>query len=502
MQLKAKTIDFEQGQNEVAINEATAKRLDFFIGDRIQLDFNGKRIRAIVDHTHALVGADEIGLFYEASQALGAKDGDVLQVGPAPRPASLDYIRKKLDGGVLSADEINPIITDLMEQRLSRAELAIFIAAVYIKGLSTDETAALTQAIIDSGEVIIPPTTPVASEHSIGGVAGGRSSMLVTPIISSLGVCFPKTASKAISSASATADVMGVLAPVELNVKQVMEVLRKANACIVWGGGVNMAAADDKLIQIRKPLHLDPQPLLISSILAKKKAEGAQYVVFDIPTGRGAKIDTIDHARDLARAFELFGTKLGLKVMVSISDGSEPLMNTLGPALEARNVLETLSTPAVATSPMAEKALIQSSILLHLMRGITREEGYNIAKQQLKSGRAWEKFREIIAAQGGNDNVKPNDIEIGEHKHAVFSGVEGKVSHIDNKAISRVLRALGAPQDVRAGMILKVAKGQRITPGEELFELLASKPEYLDYGIKTAKALQVVEVERVVFDVM
>lgn len=502
MQLKARRIDLEQGQNEAVLREDTAALMDYAVGDRVQLEAGGKKILAIVDHCKSLVAGDEIGLCIEASDAFGTKDGELINVTQAQRPASLEFIRKKLDGGVLSADEIKPIIRDLMDQKLSRAELAIFIASVYIKGLTTDETAALTEAIIASGDVLKPPTSPVASEHSIGGVAGGRSSMLVAPIIASLGICFPKTASRAISSASATADVMGVLAPVALDSKQIMDVLRKANACIVWGGGVNMAAADDKLIAIRNPLRLDPQPLLVSSILAKKKAEGAEFVVLDIPTGRGAKMDTIEHARDLARSFEVFGTKLGLQIQVSISDGSEPLMNTLGPAMEARGVLELLSSRGAKSSPLAEKAIIQSGVLLHLIRGITREEGANIARQQFKSGRAWEKFREIIAAQGGNDNIKPEDIEVGDHREVFYSQVDGRVSHVDNKAISKVLRALGAPKDLKAGLALKVAKGQEIHPGEELFELIATKPELLKYGLEMAKQTQIVEVERVVFDVV
>ena len=501
--MRAKILEIEQGQNEVVLNAFEAQEKDFFVGDRVLIKYLDKAATAIIDHSASFVKPGEAGLFAEVAEKLGCHDGDALEVQAALRPASLDYIRKKLDGVVLADEEIKAIITDLMLQKLSSTELASFITAVYIKGLSTDETAALTQSIIDSGDVIIPPVTPSASEHSIGGVAGGRSSMIVAPIMASLGICFPKTASRAISSASATADAMEVLAPVALGTKKIMEVLGKANACIVWGGGVNMAAADDKLIQIRNPLRLDPQPLLISSILAKKKAEGAQFVVLDVPVGRGAKVATIDAARDLARSFEVYGTKLGLRIMVSVSDGSEPLLQTLGPALEARAVVDILSSRGKnGEGTLLEKACLQAGILLHMIRGVTREEGYRIAQYQVENGRAWEKMREIICAQGGNGNVTPQSIEVGQCRETVFSRMDGRIAHVDNHEISRVIRALGAPKDKLAGMVIHVKKGQRISSGEALYELVAKTPQSLKAGIEAAKNASVVELDRVVLDVV
>lgn len=503
MQMRAKILEIEQGQNEVVLNECEAQEKDFFVGDRVQLKYLDKTATAIIDHSKSFVKPGEIGLFAEVAEKLRCRDGDAVSVEAALRPASLDYVRKKLDGAILADEEIKAIITDLMQQKLSNTELSSFITAVYIKGLSTDETAALTQAIIDSGDVIVPPCKPAASEHSIGGVAGGRSSMIVAPIIASLGICFPKTASRAISSACATADAMEVLAPVALGTQQIIGVLSKANACIVWGGGVNLAAADDKLIQIRNPLRLDPQPLLISSILAKKKAEGAEYVVLDVPVGRGAKVPTVDAARDLARAFEVYGAKLGLRIMVSVSDGSEPLLQTLGPALEARAVVDILSSRGKnGEGSLLEKACLQAGILLHMIRGVTREEGYRIARYQVENGRAWEKMREIISAQGGDDNVTPQSIEVGSCRETVFSRTDGRISHVDNHEISRVVRALGGPRDKLAGMIVHVKKGQRISGGEALYELVAKTPEALKVGVEAAKKGDVVELDRVVLDVV
>ncbi len=503
MQFRAKIIDIEQGHNEVVLNESQAAQLGWQVGDRIAVNCAGHSTQAIVDHSAVFIKPGEIGFFHEVFKELCAKDGDLVEATAGIRPASLDFVRKKLDGGMLSPPEINAIINDLMAQKLSPAELASFVSAVYINGLSTDETASLTEAIIASGEVLKPPFEPVASEHSIGGVSGGRSSMLVVPIMASLGVCMPKTASRAISSASATADVMEVLAPVSLDIARIQTVLKEAGACLVWGGAVNIAAADDKLIQIRNPLRLDPQPLLIASILAKKKAEGAQYVILDIPTGRGAKVETLEKARELARSFEVFAARLDIRMMAAITDGSEPLMPYAGPALEAREILRTLSSGGKkGDAQLVDKSLSACGVLLSMIRGVTREEGYRIAKFQLENGHAWEKFRQIIKAQGGNPEVKPDDIPVGEFTQSFFAKGEGKVSHVDNRAISRVVRGLGAPRDKQAGMILKVRKGTRVLPGEELFTLHATSAEALKAGEEQAAKTDVVELERVVFEVV
>jgi len=306
--LKAVIFDIEQGQNEIVLNEVQAKQLDLGLMDRVRLLLRRKETNAIVDHCEQCVKYGEIGLFTEVAKALGAKKGDRISVDLAKRPESLDFIRKKLDGGILKESEIKAIISDLLAEKLSQAELASFITAVHIAGLNTDETVALTKAMISSGEQLNFKGKVVVSEHSIGG---DRVSMLIVPIIASLGILIPKTCSRAISSAAGTADVMEVLCPVSMSIEKVAKVVQKTNGCLVWGGALNMASADDKLIRIRNPLRLDPKPLLLSSILAKKKAEGAKYVLIDLPVGRGAKLADVKMAEDLGKDFAVLGHFLG-----------------------------------------------------------------------------------------------------------------------------------------------------------------------------------------------
>jgi len=499
MEFKARVFDVEQGQNEVALNEQQAKELDLGLLDRVKVRFGKKEVVALVDYSHS-VSRGEIGLFREVSDALGVAKGQAVSVESARRPPSLDFIRRKLDGEILSQPEVSAIIEDLMAERLSPAELAAFIVGVYTKGMSTEETVSLTNAIYASGGSLHLKKKPVVSEHSIGGVAGDRCSMLVVPIIASLGLTIPKTCTRAISSAAGSADAMEVFAPVCLSIKDAERVVDKTGGCLIWGGAVNMAAADDKLIKIRNPLRLDPKPLLLSSILAKKKAEGAQYVLLDIPIGRSAKVATVEEARDLAKDFEALGRYLGMQITCSITDGSEPLMDTIGPALEARSVLQTLY--GGGSPNLAAKACVMSGVLLSMVRGFTREEGAKIAKHQLESGRALEKFKEIVGAQGGKPDIKPEDIKIGKYVQLVKSKEDGKIAHVDNRNISRICRALGAPTDKQAGLILKVAKGQKIDVGAPLFELYASSREKLDYGLEQLPRFNIVEIERVIIDVV
>ncbi|MBI5225923.1 thymidine phosphorylase [Candidatus Micrarchaeota archaeon] len=503
MDLRFKVIvyDIEQGQNEVILNESQAQELDFALHDRLLLKAKGKKAVAIVDYSHKAVPKGGVGVFWEVALALGIKTGDSITLQSCPRPASLEAVRKKLDGKALEPSEVQSIIADLMAQRLSTGELAAFIAGVHTRGMNVDETIALTDAIIASGERLkFSKDGPVISEHSIGGVAADRTSMLFVPIMASMGFRVPKTCSRAISSAAGTADVMELFSGVAFPAKKMKAIVDNVGGCLVWGGAVNMAAADDKLIQIRHPLHLDPKPLLLSSILAKKKAEGAQFVLLDIPTGQGAKVLDLEEARLLAKDFTALGAHLGLTVDVSITDGSEPLMPVVGPVLEARAVLETLQ--GRGSSALAEKACRLCGISLSMVRKVSFDEGYRLAKQRLDGGHALKKFLEIVHAQDGNPKIKTDDLVPGEHHHTMDAKEGGRIRHVDNKNLSRVVRALGAPEDHYAGLKLFAMKGEHVEKGHPLVELYATSKEKLAYGIETLKAHNPVEIENIVLDVV
>ncbi len=497
-EFKVKVLDIEAGQNEIVLNESDAQCMDLDILDRVKLNFGRSEETAIVDFSHGFVKSGEIEMFLEVAEKLGVKTGDSIKITPTNRPESLDFIRKKLDGKTLTPSEINSIINDLMKEHLSNAELAAFISAVYINDMNMDEIAALTNAIYESGDRLdFPKNQIVITEHSIGGIAGDRVSVLIVPILASLGLTVPKTCTRAISSAAGTADTLEVICPVSLTLDEIKSTLKKTGCCLVWGGAVNMAVADDKLIKIRNPLHLDPKSLLLSSILAKKKAEGATHFILDIPVGRGAKIDDVKKGKELALDFQNLGTKIGMKVQVLITDGSEPVCMDIGPALEARAIIHAFTK---GDGMLVQKACTIAGSALALLKGIRKEEGYMIAMHQFTNGKAYAKFKEMVAAQGGNPEIKEEDIPIGNITYEFRSDSDGKVDHIDNKAISRVARALGAPSDKQAGLSIKVGLGSQVKKGDLLYVMYTSSNSKLEYAKEQAKVHQVVEIEKIIID--
>jgi AMP phosphorylase len=334
--------------------------------------------------------------------------------------------------------------------------------------------------------------------HSIGGVAGDRSTMVVVPIIASLGILIPKTVTRAISSASGTADAMEVLAPVSLTTLQIKKVVEKAGGCIAWGGAVDLAVADDKLIKIRNPLRLDPEGLVVSSILAKKKAEGVKHVLIDVPLGRGAKVEDIEKARFLAQNFKNIGGHLGLDIHCIISDGATPLIRTIGPALEAKTVIETLR--GKGSPALAEKACIIAGMLVSMVDGVSEEKGIEIAKRQLKSGKALKKMREIIDAQGGDPEVKAEEIEIGAVTKSFYTAEECTVSHVDNRNLAMISRALGAPANKKAGVILACGRGEKLKRGQELFKLVTTDKAKLDFAECRLDSFPLVQMKQVILE--
>lgn len=501
--LKAKCFDIDSDKDIAIINEAStcstergSCEVDVSASDRILLTKGRRSIVSIVDLSSTLVKRGEIGLFNATSRKIGAKNGDVVTAKPTEKPVSVDYIRKKMDGQQLNGGEIGAIIRDVMSNMLSDVELASFISSVYIRGLGIDETVSLTEAIVASGEVLALGKRPVLDKHSIGGVCGNRVSMLLVPIVASAGLYIPKTSSRSITSPSGTADTMEVLAPVNLALPEIRRTVLKAHGCIAWGGAVNLAAADDRLIKIRNPLRLDPRGVLLASILAKKKAVGAEYVLIDIPIGRGAKIDNEQQAKELAREFIELGSRLRMRVECVITDGTDPIGRSVGPSLEAREVLRALAGDG--PSDLHEKSCQLSGILLEMCGRVAKGRGYGVAQELLRSGKARNKMREIIELQGGDPRVKPDDIAIGSCTHEVRAEREGRIHHIDNRAISKIARAAGAPRDKGAGIVLHVEKGDKVGASDVLFEIIAESEARLDYAIKALNDSRPVELGRMV----
>ena len=479
MKLKVKTVNLDAGSKTIAIiNREDARELGVHPLERIILSKGSKSVSAAVDISSDFVREGEIAVYAAIRNILKLKSGEKIDAEPRKELASKDYIRKKIDGYELNRKEIKSIICDVLQRNLNDLELASFITALHIHGLTMNETISFSKSMIETSNKISFPGK-VCDKHSIGGVSGDKTSILLVPIIASCGLTIPKTSSRAITSPAGTADRMEILAPVNLCVAEIKRVVKRCNGCLVWGGAVNLAPADDLFIQIENPLSLDP--LMLPSVMSKKKAMNSKYVVIDIPCGPEAKMKSKEEAENLANNFITLGKELGMKVDCSITRGNQPFGYAVGPALEAREALEIIMN--IRRSPdVIDKATTLAGTLLRMVGRGNKQT----AEKILKSGIAEKKLREIIGAQGGDARIKPEDIPYADYKEGVKARFSGVVSGISDDGMAAVARAAGAPKDSLAGITFSKKIGDIVRKGETLFTIHAEKNQKLKSALKLA----------------
>jgi AMP phosphorylase len=497
---RVKGIDVYTGKNVIILNDKEAQDHDIYTGYRSEVKYGNKRLVTIVDTSKELVKPGEAGVYKEVMDGLGLKPGDDIEVLHLNRPASIEYIKRKMEGSPLNKAEIFTLVQEITEDKLSEVEAAAWVSAAYINGFTDDEIVSLAEATVSSGEQLNLGKAPILDKHCVGGVAGNRTTMVVVPIIAANNLYIPKTSSRAITSAAGTADTMEVLADVNFNVDELRSVVTKSYGAMVWGGGIRLAPVDDKLIRIRNPLSLDPEGMLLASILGKKKCVGAQYVIVDIPVGRGTKTPDIAKAQALAKHFIKIGGDLGMKIDALLTDGAEPIGNGIGPALECKDVLSVLGGDG--PEDLRHKSCMVAGKLLELCGAAGKGQGYNIAQRTLESGKALKKMREIIELQGGNGKIKVDDLPIGKYTYDVVSDSTGQIFHIDNKTVSKICRMAGAPLDKGAGIYLHKARGDKVKKGDKLFTIYAESETKLDFAIEAQKNLEPMEMRKMLLGEM
>ncbi len=485
MLLKVKSLKFTAGRPVAILNYKTAKKLSIYVGERIRLK-NKHEIIAIVDISKKILKENEIALSEEILKKMKISEGYAVEVSAAPRPKSLYYIFEKLNGKTLNCQKIETIIKDTVNNALTESEIAYFISGVYIHGMNDKELISLTKSMVNTGKKI--EIKNAVDKHSIGGVAGNRVTPIVIPICSAAGLTMPKTSSRAITSAAGTADVMECFCKVDFSAEEIKKIVKKVNACMVWGGSLNLAPADDKIIQVERVLGLDPEVQLLASILSKKLAIGAKYVLIDIPYGKSAKVDE-ERAKKLSKKFEKVGKLLGLKLKTILSDGSQPIGNGIGPILEALDVYSVLSQDPNRPSDLEKKSLLISSKILEMTRKAKKGEGLKIASEILKSKKALSQFHKIIEAQGGKDHFKEK-LKLAKLSYNIKSNASGKVKEIDNKKIATLALTLGCPADKPSGVYLHVHKDFNVKKGDLLLTLYAETKEKLNYAKKAYSYLR------------
>jgi putative thymidine phosphorylase len=475
MKFKVKDMNLSTGGTLVAaLSERDAKDLDLHSGDRILIKKGKKEAVAILDVSEGkkAVPHGKIGLFEELLKKLNVKPGTELEVSFTGKPESVKHIREKLYGKHLSYQDLYHIVDDITNDRLTDIEKTYFVSACFSNGLSNNEIVDLTRAMVNTGEKLKFPGI-VLDKHCIGGVPNNRTTMIVIPIIAAAGFTIPKTSSRAITSPAGTADTMECLAKVMLGKNKIKSIIKKTGACMVHGGAMNLAPADDKIIKVEHPISIDAEGQLLASVMAKKHSVGASHVLIDIPMGRSTKANTWQKAKHLRSMFKLIGKNLGMNVKVIVTDGSQPIGNGIGPLLEAEDVMKVLSNHPDAPQDLRRKSLMMASTLLE-MTGKYRN-GKKKAHEILESGAAMQKMIDIIRAQG-----KVKKLTVGKYTYKVKSGKIGRVKEINNEIIAKIARVTGAPVDKGSGLYLEKKVGCIVKRGGLLYTIYAESAAKLE----------------------
>lgn len=474
MQFKVDILYIDSGGKPIVfLDKTNADEVGVGASGRVKISSKRKEITAIVNISTTSVKPNTVGINEEVRKKLSLKQNSIVSVDVAPFPKSLQFIHHKLTGKRLLYDEIFEIVKDVVEGNLNEGEISAFVTALSMQGLDLDEAISISSSMVATGKQLHLRKKVIADKHSIGGVPGDKTTLVVVPIIAAAGITIPKVSSRAITSAAGTADRAEALMPVNFGIKDMEEIVKKCNGCIVWGGSLELAPADDIFVRTEYSLYIDP--LLLPSIMSKKKAVGATHLVIDIPTGRGAKVKTIGEADLLAKELIELGRRLGIRTHCVLTHGEQPVGHTLGVSLEAMEALGVLMNKTTVPD-LVDKACHLAGSIFEMLG---KDRGYSMAKEILHSGKAEKKMREIIELQGGNPRMSLDDFEIGQKVKKVYSKRSGQVLWMNNSDLVEIARAAGSPKDKGAGIILYKKQGDKVKAGELLFTVYAEKSRKL-----------------------
>lgn len=446
---------------------------------RVLVTFGEKSIIATLNIIDSdLLSKTKASLSEYAWELLGANEGDEISVSHSKPLISLSHVRSKIYGNLLTENEIKEIIEDISIGLYSDIHISAFLTACAGGRMSIQEIISLTKAMIEAGDRIKWHSEMIVDKHCVGGLPGNRTSPIVVAIVSAYGLTMPKTSSRSITSPAGTADTMEVLAPVEMNVQKMKQVVGKENGCIVWGGTVSLSPADDILIRVEKALDLDSEGQLVASVLSKKIAAGSTHILIDIPIGETAKVRSNEMAGMFKHYLETVGSALGVVVKVIFSDGSQPVGRGIGPALEARDILDVLQCGKYASMDLRNKSIELAGHIIEFSEDVKKGDGVKIATEILDSGKAWKKFQNICLAQG-----EMREIPKAQYAHIIKSKKDGVMQTINNRHIALVAKLAGAPHDKTAGVDLHVRIGDKITKNQPLYTIHANTPGGMQYAL-------------------
>lgn len=495
--LSSRKLDISSGDTVACvINELDAQEQGVRAGDSVLITWNNlpEPIVCVVDTTDTLVSEGEIGFHEDDWDKAKLEHGTPIEINFVEPSEAIKSIRKKLKGEKLDYNDFYVIMKDISNGRLNNILTAFFAAAGYNPGFDEQEILHMTKALSQTGE-ILKFDGIVADKHSIGGVAGKGITPLVIPIVATFKeLKVPNTSTKAVTSASATTDMLEVIMPMSFNRIQLEKMIEKSGVFMVWGGGLALAPADDEIIEVQKPLGIESIDKFVSSIVAKKIAQGVTHVIFDVPVGPGAKID--DEEFDLVdKTFQKICKEFGIKVIVHKRNVNGIDGYAVGPALECREFLRVYEKHPRRSLKLEDDAIEIAGRLLELCGLAEVDKGKDLAREKLDNGEAYAKLKEIITNQGGNPDLKSDNLELGGITEDIFAYKDGKISLIDNKKIFTVCKSLGNPRVKESGIYFYKVVGDTVAKGEKIATIYATSESRMSLAKKVWEKEKPVEIE-------
>ncbi len=410
---------------------------------------------------------------------------------------TLDLIRKKRDGGELSRAEIEFVVSGFTSEAIPDYQMAAWLMAVLLKGMSRAELAALTDVMLRSGHVAdfsdLPG--PKVDKHSTGGV-GDKTSLVLAPVAAAAGLYVPMISGRGLGHSGGTLDKLESIPGfnVNLSLAEFRQVLEKCG-CALIGQTPEMAPADKKIYALRDVTGtVESLPLICASIMSKKLAEGIDALVLDVKTGTGAFMKRMEDSVALAKEMVETGTRMGKKVVALITDMNQPLGRKAGNALEVEECIEVMRGEGPADLRELCDELAAWMLLLG-GRVKTLEQGKRLAGEMISSGKALEKFREIVRLQGGDVGVvdHPEKLAKARNQEDVASPAAGRVAGTACEQLGIACVILGGGRerkedriDPAVGLVVHKKIGDAVRKGEALCTI------HYNSGARLAEARQLV----------
>lgn len=409
-----------------------------------------------------------------------------------------EMIIKKRDGNKLSKEEIEDIIGSYNEGLIPDYQMSAFLMAIYYMGLDKKETFELTKAILNSGEKIdLSEIEGIKiDKHSTGGV-GDKTTLIATPIAAAAGVPIAKMSGRGLGFTGGTVDKLSSIPgfKIELTSEDFISQVNKIGISIISQSG-DITPADKKLYALRDVTGtVDSMSLIASSIMSKKLASGSDGIILDVKCGKGAFFKKEDDAIKASEIMIDIGESAGKKVAVVISSMDQPLGRAVGNTLEVMEALDVLK--GVGDSDITEISLELAGIMIYMSgRADDLSEGREIASDVLYSGKALDKFRELVKAQGGNSQIIDDYsiFGIARYSRSVEAEDIGYISLLDAETIGKASQLSGAGRvhkedeiDFQSGIIIYKKLGEQVAEGDKVIEIFSNDEDKLNKAFEIAK---------------